>query len=151
MTATVAACVLAVLTVTASPVGAEDLTVPDARGDYWHDGRSEGVPPTTGVQPDFGDPDVLRAKKQGEVEWSGPPRPCPVGWRVDFEDKVVIIDVPRSCLSEPRRVSFKTVTNFWPTSDDNRWRDVVGTTGYRLTEASWSPALRPDGAAEQEE
>ena len=69
------------------------------------------------------------------TEWSGAGA-CAVDGRIDFAEDVFIVEVPRRCLSNPARVSFKSATRWWPTSDDYPYLDVSGSPGYRLSQ--WS-------------
>jgi hypothetical protein len=73
------------------------------------------------------------------VDWSGPGS-CAVTDRVDYADDVFVLRVPRSCLSQPRKVAFRSATRWWPTSDDVAYLDVSGTTGYQWPD--WSDPLR---------
>jgi|GEM_PF-5781426 len=72
------------------------------------------------------------------IDWSGPGS-CAIDGRIDFAADAFVIDVPRSCLSAPRRVAFKSATRWWPTSDDVAYLDVSGSNGFRLRD--WSAAL----------
>ncbi len=73
------------------------------------------------------------------VEWSGPGS-CAIKGRIDFAADAFIVDIPRSCLSNPRRVAFKSATRWWPTSDDVAYLDVSGDDGYRLSD--WSMPVK---------
>lgn len=180
LSATVLAALLALLV---TPVAvADDLVVPDGRGDYWHDHRGDGEAPDQ-HRPDWGNPDIRRTAyrhwddrvsvrikmarlRRGDggywkvevrlrtdeglrrratwfkpfdspptISWSGPGS-CAIDGRIDFADDVLIVDVPRRCLSAPTHVELKSATRWWPTSDDVAYVDVAGESGYRLQE--WS-------------
>lgn len=72
------------------------------------------------------------------IDWSGPGQ-CAIDGHIDFSADAFVVDVPRSCLSAPKRVAFKSATRWWPTSDDVAYLDVSGFTGYRLRH--WSAAI----------
>ncbi len=72
------------------------------------------------------------------IRWFGP-GDCDADGTISFSDDVFVLEVPRSCLSNPRTVAFKAATRWWPTSDDYPYLDVAGSDGYRLN--TWSPAL----------
>jgi hypothetical protein len=71
--------------------------------------------------------------------WSGPGS-CAIDGRMDDAEDAFIIDIPRSCLSRPTRIAFKSATRWLPTSDDAPYVDVSGQSGYRLSE--WSAPVR---------
>ena len=71
--------------------------------------------------------------------WSGPGS-CAIDGRMDDAEDAFIIDIPRTCLSGPTRVAFKSATRWTPTSDDAPYVDVSGQSGYRLSE--WSAPVR---------
>lgn len=73
-----------------------------------------------------------------QMTWKGPGS-CAVKGTLRWADDVIIIELPRTCLSSPNKVAFKAATRWWPTSDSAPYLDVAGTKGYRLR--TWSKAL----------
>ncbi len=72
------------------------------------------------------------------IDWSGSGN-CAIDHQIDYAGDAFVLDVPRTCLSAPTWIRFRSATRWWPTSDDVPYLDVTGSTGYRLKE--WSAPI----------
>lgn len=82
----------------------------------------------------------LSTPKHLTFRWSGR-HECAMSGKVSRRDDRVVLDVPRPCLGDPRRVRMVSKVEWWPVSDEsNPVFDVSSKPGHRMN--NWSTALR---------
>lgn len=82
----------------------------------------------------------LSTPKHLTFRWTGR-HECAMSGKVSRRDDRVLLDVPRRCLGDPRRVRVVSTVEWWPVSDEtNPVFDVSARSGHRMN--NWSMALR---------